>query len=515
MSASEPVKLTPWDDHNQALVANVHPPDWVNPTPQGRYNLVVVGAGAAGLISAAIAAGIGAKVALIERHLIGGDCLNVGCVPSKALLRAARAVADVRNAGEFGVRVPAGVDVDFPAIMERMRELRARISPADSAKRYREMGVDVYLGEARFLTGNRVAVAGRELEFSKAVIATGARAVALPIPGLSEAGCLTNETLFSLTELPERLAVIGAGPIGCEMAQAFTRFGSQVSLLEQVCQILPREAPDAARIVADQLKSDGVRIICDTLIERIERRGEARTLHLAGQGSKSELTVDQVLIGVGRAPNVAGLGLEDVGVAFDERDGVKVDDCLRTTNPRIYACGDVCLPTKFTHTADASAQIVVQNALFGVLNLAQGGRKKFSDLIIPWCTYTDPELAHVGLSEKDAEEKGIEIATFEQPFGDIDRAMLDGETEGLVRIHVRKGSDTIVGATIVARHAGDMISEITAVMKAGGGMGSLGSTIHPYPTQAEAIKRSANAYTRSRLTPALQRLFAKWMEWTR
>ena len=515
MINSDPTRIEPWDEHNKRLVSNVHPADWKNPAPDGRYNLVVVGAGAAGLISAAIAAGVGARVALIERRHLGGDCLNVGCVPSKALIRAARAAADVRRAGEFGVRVPQGVEVDFPAIMERMRKLRAQISPVDSAQRYTDMGVDVFLGQAAFVSSNAVEVAGQTLEFSKAVIATGARAVELPIPGLGDAGYLTNETLFSLTKLPRRLAVIGAGPVGCEMAQSFARFGSEVTLLEQACQILPREDPDAARIVEAAIKRDGVQTTCEVQIERVEKREDEQILHLNGNGTRRELPVDQILIGVGRAPNVEGLGLETVGVEYDPRSGVSVDDYLRTTNPNIYACGDICLPTKFTHTADASAQIVVQNALFGALNLAQGGRKRFSDLNIPWCTYTDPEIAHVGLYEKDARNKGIDIATFEQSFSDIDRAILEDETEGLVKIHTRKGTEEIIGATIVARHAGEMISEITVIMNAGKGMGTLGGTIHPYPTQAEAIKRAANNYNKTRLTPALKKLFEKWMTWTR
>lgn len=515
MTTPEPTPLTPWDEHNRELIANVQPPDWQNPVPEGKYNLVVIGAGAAGLISAAIAAGLGAKVALIERKLLGGDCLNVGCVPSKALIRAARAAADVRNAGEFGVRVPEGVRIDFPAIMERMRRLRAKISPVDSAQRYKEMGVDVFLGQAKFLDSGRIAVGGQRLNFSRAVIATGARAIELPIPGLSEAGCLTNETLFSLTELPRRLAVIGAGPIGCEMAQSFQRFGSEVTLVEQICQILPREDREAAEVVERQFERDGIRTICEAKIERIEKRGEERVIHLERREESSELIVDQILIGVGRAPNVEGLGLDEAGVNYDSRKGVEVDDTLRTSHPNIYACGDICLPLKFTHTADASAQIVVQNALFGVLNLVQGGRKKFSDLNIPWCTYTDPEIAHVGLYEKEARDKGFEVQTYSHSFAEVDRAILEGEEDGFVKIHVRKGTDKILGATIVARHAGEMISEITAVMNAGKGLGTLGATIHPYPTQAEAIKRVAGAYTRTRLTPGLKKFFAKWMAWTR
>lgn len=515
MTDSDPTRIEPWDEHNRTLLANVHPPDWQNPTPDGRYNLVIVGAGAAGLISAAIAAGVGARVALIERRHLGGDCLNVGCVPSKALLRSARAIADVRRAGEFGVRTPDDVAIDFPAIMERMRRLRAEISPVDSAQRYTDMGVDVFLGQATFVSNDTVEIAGQELRFSKAIVATGARATTPPIPGLKEAGCLTNETLFSLTELPKRLAIVGAGPIGCEMAQAFARFGSDVTLLEQAPRILPREDPEAAGIVASALAKDGVRTICEARIDHIERRGDERVLNLEPANNKTDLTVDQILVGAGRAPNVEDLGLENAGVEFDTRSGVRVDDFLRTTNPRIYACGDVCLSARFTHTADASAQIAVQNALFGILNLAQGGRKRFSDLNIPWCAYTDPEIAQVGPCEHDARDLGVEIQTYTQRLAEVDRAILDGESDGFVKLHVSKGTDKLVGATIVARHAGEMISEITAVMNAGGGAGTLGATIHPYPIQAEAIRRAANSHNKTRLTPTLKSFFNKWMEWTR
>jgi len=501
----EPVHVLPRDAHNEALVANVHPADWVNPTPQGRYNLVVIGAGTAGLITSLVASSLGARVALVERHLMGGDCLNVGCVPSKSVIRAARRVHEVRAARELGLGVPAERLPDFGAAMERMRRIRARISREDSAARYRdEFGVDVYLGRARFAGPGTLDVDGTELRFKKAVIATGARAAAPPVEGLAETGYLTNETVFELTERPRRLAVIGAGPIGCELAQSFQRLGSRVTLVEMAPQILVREDPDAAGIVQRALARDGVEVRLGASLRRVERQGGEKVLYVASGGRDEPLVVDEILVGAGRAPNVEGLGLETVGVALDPRRGVKVDDRLRTTNPRIFAAGDVCMDWKFTHAADAAAKLVVRNALFF-------GRTKLSSLVMPWCTYTDPEVAHVGLYERDARERGIAIDTYQVPIARANRAVTDGEEEGLVKVHVRQGRDEILGATIVAAHAGEMISEITVAMTNGIGLGAFTNVIHPYPTQAEAIKAAAGLYTRKRLTPRLKRLFEAWL----
>jgi pyruvate/2-oxoglutarate dehydrogenase complex dihydrolipoamide dehydrogenase (E3) component len=500
--------VEPWDEHNQALVDNVHPPTWINPSPAPRYNLVVIGAGTAGLVTAIGAAGLGAKVALIERELMGGDCLNVGCVPSKALLRAARAWEDVRAAREYGISIPAGARVDFPAAMERMRRLRAHISRTDSAARYRSLGVDVFLGAGRFAGPDTVDVAGQSLRFRRAVIATGARAAALPIPGLGEAGYLTNESVFTLTALPPRLAVIGAGSIGCELAQAFARFCSEVWVIEAMPQILVREDRDAAARVERALAREGVRFMCSRTITAVERHGADKILRVEGGGSRDALAVDEILVGVGRAPNVEGLDLERVGVEYDRQSGVKVDDRLRTTNPRIYAAGDICSAYKFTHNSDFQARIVIQNALFK-------GRARASALTVPWCTYTDPEIAQVGLSEREAAERGIAIDTFTQPLEEVDRAILDGETDGFVKVHVRKGKDAIVGATIVARHAGEMLPELTLAMTRGVGLGSLARVIHSYPTQAEAIRKLGDAYNRTRLTPFVKAIFERWLRWTR
>ena len=510
MSDNEHVKtiMRPWDAHNRQLVSHVHPPDWKNPKPASRYNLVVIGAGTAGLVCAAGAAGLGAKVALIERHLMGGDCLNVGCVPSKAVIRAARAAAAVRDAGAFGVHVPQGVTVDFGQAMERMRRLRAAIAPHDSAQRFSDLGIDVFIGEGRFVDGHTAEVAGARLAFKKAVIATGARAAAPPIQGLEEISYLTNETVFSLTELPRRLAVIGAGPIGCEMAQAFARFGSEVLLVETLHGILPREDADASNIVLESMQNDGVKLLCcgkDLKLAKTD--GGKIRLTVASHGKGCDEVVDRLLVAVGRAPNVENLGLEAAGVAFTKQ-GVQVNDRLQTTQPDIYAAGDVCSPYQFTHAADFMARIVIRNALFF-------GRATAGALTIPWCTYTEPEIAHVGLYEKQAQEQGIAIDTFTRELREVDRAILEGHTNGLARVHVRKGTDKIVGATIVAANAGDLISEITLAMTHKLGLGQIANTIHPYPTQAEVIRQIGDAYNRTRLTPLAKSVFSRLMAWRR
>jgi len=498
--------IRPWDKYNQDLVSQVHPSDWKNPNPASRYNLVVIGAGTAGLVSAAGAAGLGAKVALIERHLMGGDCLNVGCVPSKAMISAARTAAAVRYAGEFGVQVPDGVKIDFGYAMERMRRLRASIAPNDSVKRFSDLGIDVFIGTGRFIGSNTVEVAGERLPFKKAVIATGARAAAPPIEGLDQVAYLTNETVFSLTELPKRLAVIGAGPIGCEMAQAFARFGSEVLMVETMHGILPREDSDASGIVLESMLKDGVKLLCcGKALKLAKADGNKIRLVVESHGKGYDEVVDHLLVAVGRTPNVEGLGLEDAGVAYSKK-GIQVDDQLKTTNPNIYAAGDICSPHQFTHMADFMARIVIRNALFY-------GRAKASALTIPWCTYTEPEIAHVGLYEKQAREKGIAVDTFTRHFNEVDRSILEGQTNGLMRVHVRKGRDKILGATIVACNAGDMVSELTMAMTHGLGLKHIANTIHPYPTQAEAIRQVADAYNRTRLTPFAKSLFSRWMAW--
>jgi pyruvate/2-oxoglutarate dehydrogenase complex dihydrolipoamide dehydrogenase (E3) component len=506
-SPVEPVTVLPNDEHNHTLVSHVHPPDWVNPTPTETYDLVVIGAGTAGLVVAAGAAGlgIGLKVALIEQHLMGGDCLNVGCVPSKCIIRSARVVGELREANAFGVQIPDGIAVDFPAVMQRMRRLRAGISHHDSAQRFKKLGIDVFLGQGRFSSGSTVEVGGKTLRFKKAVIATGARAVRPPLKGIEDAGFLTNETVFSLTERPNRLAVIGGGPIGCELAQAFRRLGCEVVLFHRGTHLLNKEDSDAAEIVQKAFIREGIRLVLGCQMERVEKTSTGKTLYFRCNGNLESIMVDEILAGAGRAPNVEGLNLEAVGVDYDPRRGVQVNDYLQTTNPRIYAAGDICMDRKFTHAADAAARIVIKNTLFSPFGL---GRSKLSSLTMPWVTFTDPEIAHVGLSEAEAQAQGIPINTILIPLGQVDRAIADGETEGFFKIHHKKGSDQIVGATIVARHAGEMISEMTTAIVGKLGLSALSGVIHPYPTQAEGIKKAADTYRRTLLTPRTKKLLA-------
>lgn len=482
------------DDFDRALVAAVHPPTWTNPTPAGRYNLVVIGGGTAGLIAAVGAASLGARVALIERHWLGGDCLHYGCVPSKALIRAARAAYDVRTATELGIAVHAP-RVDFPAVMERMRRLRAQIAPHDSAARLTGIGIDVYFGAARFVARDAVEIGGARIAFARAVIATGARPAIPSIPGLAELSPFTSETVFSLTELPRSLLVIGGGPIGCELAQAFRRFGSEVTILDREVRLLPREDREASAIVQAQLAREGVRLILGVTLTGASRAGDTTTLSYQRAGVTESCTGERILVAAGRAPNVEDLALNVAGVEANPR-GVVVDDHLRTTNPRIFAAGDIASRFQFTHAADAMARIALQNALFF-------GRKRASALVMPWCTYTDPEVAHAGLSEQDAKDRHSDVATLTAQLAANDRAVLDGETDGFGRVYVdRKGR--ILGATLVARHAGESIGEAVLAMTTKQKLGALAATIHPYPTQAEIWKRLGDAYNARRLTPRVR-----------
>ncbi len=501
------LEMQPFDEHNQRLVAHVHPLDWQNPTPEERYHLVVIGAGTAGLVTAIVAAGLGAKVALIERHWMGGDCLNVGCVPSKGIISAARAWED-RTKREFGAPEQSG-DGDFGKAMERMRRLRADISHIDGAQRFQDEGVDVFLGDGKFTGRDTVEVDGLTLRFKKAVIATGARAAAPPIPGLDSVEYLTNETLFSLTEKPDSLAIIGAGPIGCEMAQAFARLGTRVTLLDMADHVLVREDADAAHIVQEALIADGVTLDLGVKVTGVEAREGGKKAVLFERngsgptgGTGGEALGSELLVAVGRKPNIEGLGLEVVGVESD-RAGVKTDDRLRTTNPRIYAAGDVVQSLKFTHLADAHAAIVIQNALFF-------GRKKHPDLVVPWCTYTSPEIAHVGMYRHEADKKGIAVDVIDVPMHDVDRALLDGQTEGFLRVVLAKGTDRILGTTLVAEHAGDMIGPACLAITNGIGLGKFANTIFPYPTQGEVFKKAAGKWRRTKLSPLVTQIFDWW-----
>jgi pyruvate/2-oxoglutarate dehydrogenase complex dihydrolipoamide dehydrogenase (E3) component len=494
--------VAPLDEHNARLVANVHPLDWRNPAPRARYHLVVIGAGTAGLVTAAGAAGLGARVALIERHLMGGDCLNVGCVPSKAVIAAARAWYGARTAASrFGG--PRATDAGhFGPAMERMRRLRADLSVVDSAQRFTGLGVDVFLGQARFCGPDRITVGDAVLRFRRAVIATGARAAVPPVPGLGEAGYYTNETIFSLTERPEHLVVLGAGPIGCELAQAFARLGSRVTVLDRGDRILSRDDADAARIVEASLRADGVSLEFGTQVRRVERTAGGLRVHYVGGDGAAVVDGDALLVAAGRAPNVDDLGLDAAGVSVGKR-GVIVDDRLRTTNRRVYAIGDVSSRYQFTHVADFQARLVIANTLFF-------GRGRASRLVIPWTTYTSPEVAQVGLTPEQAERQGVAIETITVPLTHVDRAVLAGETEGFVRVHLRRGTDRLAGVTVVAPDAGDLIAEATLAMTNGLGLSAMGRTIHPYPTVAEAYRKAADLRRRQKLTPVAKRILGLW-----
>jgi pyruvate/2-oxoglutarate dehydrogenase complex dihydrolipoamide dehydrogenase (E3) component len=498
--------VTPDDVHNRRLIQNLHPPDWVNPTPTGRYNLVVIGAGTAGLVSAAAGAALGATVALIERHLMGGDCTNYGCVPSKAIIRSARAAYAIREGCQFGASV-GNTRVDFSEVMERMRRLRAQISANDSAERFTKLGAKVYLGDAKFVGDHEIEVDRRRLSFSKAIIATGARAAELTLPGFREVGYLTNETIFSLEGLPKSLLVIGGGPIGCELAQTFRRFGSEVTLLTRGERLLPRDDTDAAKILKRRFEREGIRLIFEAkLLKAQGQNGSKQVVFDRGRGEE-RISAHAILLAVGRRPNIEGLSTDAAGVKTD-KSGVVVDDKLRTSNPDIYAAGDICSPFQFTHAAEAMARVAIQNALFF-------GRKRVSDLVIPWSTYTDPEVAHVGIAEKEAASLGHDIITFTKEFADTDRAILDGETEGYVRLYMDQGDRRLLGATIVGSHAGESIAEAVLAIKHKLKVGDLSGVIHPYPTQAEAIKRAADLQFRSRLKPWMGRLLERYFRYRR
>ncbi len=505
-----PLVLPP-DEYNVELIENVHPFDYRNPEPKPWYNLVVIGAGTAGLVTAAGAAGLGARVALVEKRLLGGDCLNLGCVPSKTIISSSRVSEEVREASLHGVNVICGAEPDFAAVMERMRRLRARISMHDSVKRFTELGVDVFLGAGKFTGEDTVDVDGKTLRFRKAVVTTGARAFHPPVEGLADVGYLTNENVFNLTRRPDRLAVLGGGAIGCELSQAFARLGSRVVLLQRGPRLMDKEDPDASGIIHKVFQREGVRIVLgDLTLKRVEARDGEKLLHMKEEktGREEVIVVDELLVAVGRVPNVEGLGLDVVGVKYDTRQGIIVDDMLRTTNHHIYAAGDVCLKFKFTHMADATARIVIRNALFE-------GNKRLSHLVIPWCTFTDPEVAHVGYYEHSAREKGILVGTYTERFSDVDRAILEGEDEGFVKVHVDKVSGKIVGATIVQPHAGELISEITLAIQSGIRLSEISSLIHPYPTRSEGIKRVADQYNRSRLTPRVKKWISRWLAWSK
>jgi pyruvate/2-oxoglutarate dehydrogenase complex dihydrolipoamide dehydrogenase (E3) component len=479
-------------NHDERLLAHVRPREWHNPDPFPLYDLVVIGGGTAGLVSAAGAAGLGARVAIIERNRLGGDCLNTGCVPSKALLRAARAVREANRAADAGVTMTPRVD--FAAVMESVRARRADLAHHDSAERLTSLGAHVFFGQAAFAGPMRIVVEERELRFRRAVIATGSRPAIPPIPGLSNLKCLTNENVFDLREQPRSLLVIGGGPIGCELAQAFALLGTAVTLVETEPRLLPREDPDAADIVTRRLADDGVSIMAGASVRGIVQANEGITATL----ESGDVQADAVLVATGRSPNTEGLNLDAAGVTMSKR-GVTVDDHLRTSNSRIFAAGDICSSYQFTHAADAMARIVIQNALFF-------GRRRASALVIPWATYTFPEVAHVGPPPDEAAQLGADRLTV--PLASVDRAVIEGDPDGFLRIHHKKGR--VIAATLVAPHAGELIGQIASLMRRGGSLAEFSSDIFPYPTVADVLRKAGDTYRRTRLTPRTRALLERY-----
>jgi pyruvate/2-oxoglutarate dehydrogenase complex dihydrolipoamide dehydrogenase (E3) component len=474
-------------DSNARWRELVFPAGYRNPQPAPRYNLVVIGAGPAGLITAIAAAGLGAKVALIERHAMGGDCLNVGCVPSKTLLASAFA------------------GLDFRAAMERVRAVRAAIAVVDSVQRYTQAGVDVFLGDAEFGGPHEVRVGDAILRTRKTVIATGARASLPPVPGLAEVEPLTNETVFDLTEQPRRLAILGAGPVGCELAQAFARLGTEVHLIEVEARALQADEPEAAAYVQRGLEATGVRAHFGNGVTGVRPLAGGVRLSLAGGGAAGNVVeADRVLVAAGRRRNVESLALERAGVRFDAKSGIEVDARLRTSHADIFAAGDVCSRLQFTHNADAQARIVIRNTLFL-------GRARADRLVVPWCTYTKPELAHVGATRAELAQAGTPFDPFRVPFGELDRGRTDDADDGYAEALVSPRDGRILGATIVGRDAGEQIAPVVILMQNRMTLASLASVVLPYPTRSEYLRRLADAWNRTRLTPTVARAIRWWL----
>ncbi|MBN1237667.1 MAG: FAD-dependent oxidoreductase, partial [Gammaproteobacteria bacterium] len=461
----------------------VFPADYTPPDARRRYDLVVIGAGPAGLVTAIAAAGLGADVALVERAAMGGDCLNAGCVPSKSLLEFTRG---------------ARSDADFDAAYAWLREVRAAISQHDSVQRYTDAGVDVFLGSAKFVDQDTVLVGHVRLNTRRTVIATGSRPALPPIEGLAESRPLTNETLFDLKQRPRRLGIIGGGAVGCEIGQAFSRLGVEVTLIETADRLLPREAPGASEAVAGALAAGGVHVELGSQVRGVERRGAVVTIAIDGGAGRREIHADELLVATGRRANTDELNLVAVGVETDGTGRIAVDRHLRTTNHRIYAAGDVCSALQLTHNADAQARIVVQNALF--LPTARADK-----LIVPRCTYTDPEVAQLGPLAAELERTGVAFDTYRTTFGELDRGRTQGDTDGFVEVLTAAGGDQILGATLVGRDAGEQVAMLAFAMSNGLGLGAFAGTVLPYPTRAEYVRKLADQYNRKRLTPFAKR----------
>lgn len=474
----------------------------------GIYNVVVIGAGTAGLVTAAGTASLGGRVALIERHQMGGDCLNFGCVPSKALISSARLVHNIAHAHDWGLAKQTP-KFELEQVFARMRARRAQIAPNDSQERFESLGVDVFRGEARFLSPHEVEVDGTTLRAKNFVIATGTRAAIPPIEGLEGVPYYTNETIFDdLKKIPESLIVIGGGPIGCELAQAFCRLGVEVTLLNRGAQLMPKEDRDVAEFIQARLEGEGV-----TVVNEAEAKScslTSKTVELiytekVAPAKKQSVSAQALLIASGRSPNLESLHLQTARVKYSKR-GIETNARLQTSQPHIYAVGDVVGPYQFTHMADYQARIVVRNILMPLPFL----RQKVDYSVVPWCTFVDPEVARVGLSESEAKKGKIEYDVVQQELAHVDRAVVESQETGFARVLLKRGTEKIIGVTIVAEHAGELIHEFVLAMKHGIGLGQIAAMIHVYPTFSEVARKAGDQYNKTRLTPFAKKLFA-WL----
>ena len=490
------------DANERALLARVRPPDWVNPKPRALYDLAILGAGPAGLAAAEMAVSTGLSVALIERNVIGGNSLDVGSIPSKAMISSAARVAAFRDTYRFGVVKPAPPPVDFGAVMARMKRLRARIAGYHSAARLRDLGVDVFFSNAQFAGSHSLEINSGQISFKKALVATGARPKASDIPGFEQLNYFTSSTIFDITALPERLAIVGGGPLGCELAQAFCRLGSHVIIIQNEPKFLPNEERDAAELLSWALSRDGVEVRLNTSVTAGQMSNGIKTLVTLNNGIRDQVQANEILLSVGRVPNVEDLNLSKAGVDCLPSTGIEVDAFLCTRNPDIYAAGDVCSTHKFANVAEASGRLAVTNAFFS-------RDRQQSSQNIPWCTFCAPEIARIGLDVASARQQSIPVRSYTVMMQDVDRAITDGMEDGFVKICVRDGTDEILGATIVAARASEMINEMSVIMSAGVGMRALAEILHTYPTQSDAIRMAARAFVQAersatihhRLTP--------------
>ena len=499
--------LPPIDEHNRKLRDNVHPSDWPTKPSDQVYDMISIGAGTAGLVSSGGASMLGARAALIERHNMGGDCLVTGCVPSKTLIKSAHVAHQARHASEFGINV-SDVQVDFPAVMERLRRVRADMAHHDGAERLKGMGVDVLFGTAKFTGPNTIDLDGQEVKFRRAMICTGGRPFVPDIPGLRD-NCMISDTFFEQTELPKRLLVLGGGPIGCELAQSMQRLGSQVTMLVRGGHLMSKDDPEAGKIVEEVFAEEKLDVRFKTNLLNVERTDAGLVCTIEAGGEEQTQTFDKILVAAGRQPNVEGLGLEEAGVEFTRR-GITVNRLHQTSNKRIYAAGDVCSPFQFTHAAYAQAEFATLNAL-----MPYPYRLNAKDRVMSWVTYTDPEVAHAGIAWPDLQKQSANIDVYELPIADNDRAQTESEHRGFCRIHCKKGTDKILGATIVCENAGEMIAEMSLAITKGMRLRHIQESVHAYPTRVEIIRNVATEWKFSTLTPLAKSAVGLWLKFSR